>query len=120
MSKLTEEQWGKKNNIYYFSKLLEHNGHNIGLTGYGKDEDNIENMSVECLDCNEVLMDFEESYEKPMDELCEIAHKKLKAKCKKLNIIMDKRDENGDLHYTEKAQDIFNKILDDLDYKFNK
>ncbi len=55
----------------------------------------------------------------PMDELCELAHEKLVKKCKKLNIIVEEAHENGDIHYTEEAQDIFNVILDELDDKYN-
>ena len=55
-----------------------------------------------------------------MDELCEMAHKKTKKECERLNIIMDKTDDEGGLYYTDKAQDIFNKILDGLDFKHNK
>lgn len=56
---------------------------------------------------------------KSMDELCEMAHKKVKEECGRLNIPMDKVDDNGDVCYADKAQNIFNKILDELDFKYN-
>ena len=56
-----------------------------------------------------------------MDELCQLAHKQLKKECKKLNIKMDKKpNKDGEVFYTNKAQDIFNKILDELDNKYNQ
>ena len=49
-------------------------------------------------------------------EICEKAHEKLKVKCKRLNIIMDKEaDENGNIHYTDQAQDMFDNIRDEIE-----
>ena len=60
----------KKETKYYFNKLKYHVGHSIEIVGYEysidktslypSDEDKEwENISIECLDCNEVLIDFE-------------------------------------------------------------
>lgn len=38
---------------YEFKRLHSHLGHRVECVGYGQDE--IINMSIECLDCNEVL-----------------------------------------------------------------
>ena len=55
-------------NKYYFNKLKEHIGHSIEIVGYAKgaigfyptdEEIDWENISIECLDCNEVLIDFD-------------------------------------------------------------
>ena len=55
-----------------------------------------------------------------MDELCELANAETKKKCQKLKIKLDYTDKDGVLIYHEKAQDIFNKVLDKLDDKYNK
>jgi len=39
-----------------YKELKEHLGHNISCVSYGK-----ENISLECEDCNEVLIDFEKN-----------------------------------------------------------
>ena len=54
-----------------------------------------------------------------MDEVCELAHEKTKAECKRLNITMDKDDGDDCTIYTDKAQDIFNDFYDDVDNEFN-
>jgi hypothetical protein len=56
-----------KESKYYYDKLKEHLGHAIEITHYSakysdpSDDTNVtaENISIECLDCNEVLIDFE-------------------------------------------------------------
>lgn len=57
---------GKDN--YMFDKLKEHVGHSIVLVGYGDykekklltwDIPEFINVSIECLDCNEVLIDYD-------------------------------------------------------------
>lgn len=60
----------KSDQKYYFNKLKEHIGHSIEIVGYSKAKDNSHlyptdeetdwlNISVECIDCNEVLIDFD-------------------------------------------------------------
>lgn len=56
----------KKEQKYYFDKLLAHVGHSIEIAAYGKKLENdklittdIYDISVECIDCNEVLINFE-------------------------------------------------------------
>ncbi len=57
---------------YYFNKLKDHIGHSIEVVGYARakdkshvyptdEEKDWEDISVECLDCNEVLIDFDRS-----------------------------------------------------------
>ena len=57
-------------NNYMFDKLAQHIGHAIEIVGYCKAKDDShlfpvdeeldwENVSVECLDCNEVLIDYD-------------------------------------------------------------
>ena len=41
-----------------FKTLLAHRGHEIEITTYGVG-DTVFNVSLECLDCNEVLLDFD-------------------------------------------------------------
>jgi uncharacterized protein with PIN domain len=41
---------------FNFEELKRHVGHKIVCVGYGQDE--IVNVAVECLDCNEVLIDY--------------------------------------------------------------
>jgi len=41
---------------YKFKELKEHIGHNIVCVGYGKP---IQNVAIECEDCNEVLFDYD-------------------------------------------------------------
>ncbi len=59
---------------YMFSKILEHAGHDIEIATYGQAKDNshlyatedrfdIENVSIECITCNEVLIDFDKEEE---------------------------------------------------------
>ena len=56
----------KKN--YMFDKLKEHIGHSIEIVGYGNgkiglyatlETTDFVNVSIECLDCNEVLIDYD-------------------------------------------------------------
>jgi hypothetical protein len=51
----------KKERKYYFDKLKEHSGHSICIATYGRTSlsEDVESLSIECLDCNEVLIDFE-------------------------------------------------------------
>lgn len=51
---------------YMYEKLSFHIGHSIEIVGYGKSTfepyatiKDYENVSIECLDCNEVLIDYE-------------------------------------------------------------
>ena len=49
-----------------FNKLKAHVGHNIEIVTYGltsKEDDQV-NVSIECLDCNEVLIDFDKNDER--------------------------------------------------------
>lgn len=41
-----------------FKELLAHVGHNIECVTYGNDDD-IVNVSLECVDCDEVLLDID-------------------------------------------------------------
>jgi len=43
-----------------YNKLKEHLGHNIECASYGKD---LENISIECTDCNEVLVSHDKEPE---------------------------------------------------------
>lgn len=58
----------KKERNYFFNKLAEHVGHSIDIVGYQLGEltrqptfnpKDYANISIECIDCNEVLIDFE-------------------------------------------------------------
>lgn len=40
-----------------YTDLVQHLGHNIECVGYGKSTP-FENVALECVDCNEVLMDY--------------------------------------------------------------
>ena len=44
-----------------YKKLKEHIGHNIECVSYGKQGDNV---SIECMDCNQVLIDYDKPEEK--------------------------------------------------------
>lgn len=48
----------KKNENPMFKKLNQHVGHAVEVVGYGVNGQN-QNISIECLDCNEVLYDVE-------------------------------------------------------------
>ena len=60
-----------KEKKYYFNKLKEHIGHSIEIVGYGgktesvpylyptHEEIDFVNISIECIDCNKVLIDFD-------------------------------------------------------------
>ena len=41
-----------------FNKLLSHAGHLIEIVTYG-DLDNPQNVAIECIDCNEVIVDMD-------------------------------------------------------------
>ena len=41
-----------------FNKLLSHAGHRIEIVTYGTLDD-IRNVSIECVDCNEVIVDMD-------------------------------------------------------------
>ena len=49
-------EWKNKE---YFDKALLHVGHKVVLATYLDFLDNPQNVSVECEDCNEVIIDFE-------------------------------------------------------------
>lgn len=42
-----------------FEDLLNHQGHHIECAVYGTEAKGIVNVAVECMDCSEVLMDFD-------------------------------------------------------------
>jgi hypothetical protein len=43
--------------------LKHHIGHKVVVVGYGGDEDgDFANVAIECEDCNEVLVDFDQPY----------------------------------------------------------
>ena len=42
--------------------LRKHIGHKIVIVGYGNPEEAPENIALECEDCNEVLVDFNEPF----------------------------------------------------------
>jgi hypothetical protein len=48
---------------YTFSDLNRHVGHRIECVNYG---DPPVNASVECMDCNEVILDFDKADEQPL------------------------------------------------------
>ena len=62
-----------KNKNYIFNKLREHIGHSIDIVGYSNSNldllhptfeyEDVVNVSIECLDCNEVLIDYEKEDE---------------------------------------------------------
>ena len=39
--------------------ILLHKGHSLTIVTYGKDEDDVQNIALECETCNEVLWDSE-------------------------------------------------------------
>lgn len=41
--------------VYDFNSLKDHVGHNIEVVLYGEDR----NVSIECITCNEVLLDYD-------------------------------------------------------------
>ena len=41
-----------------YSELVEHTGHNVECAWYG-DKSNPHNVAVECMDCYEVLLDYD-------------------------------------------------------------
>jgi hypothetical protein len=44
---------------YNFETLLEHVGHAVEIVTYGNSREHIYNVAIECTDCNEVLLDYE-------------------------------------------------------------
>ena len=55
----------------------------------------------------------------PMDMKCDLAEALTARECRLREITIDKRKKNGDLNYTEQAQDIFNYFLDLVDNTLN-
>ena len=47
----------------FMRKAVDHLGHELTLTGYVGADDEIENVALECLDCNEVLVDFDVDFD---------------------------------------------------------
>lgn len=52
-----------------FKELLAHKGHRLAITTYSEDGKYIENVALECLRCNEVLMDFDNPM--PREPFCQ-------------------------------------------------
>ena len=50
---------------YNFQTLLGHVGHNVEVVTYGNPAVNV---SIECMDCNEVLLSYDEYEEEPDEE----------------------------------------------------
>ena len=48
--------------VFAFEELKIHIGHKIVCVSYGE-EDDPENVAIECEDCNEVLLDFDKQEE---------------------------------------------------------
>lgn len=49
--------------------LRKHVGHPIILVGYGRDEDeDFANVAIECVDCGEVILDFEQPFFDELDD----------------------------------------------------
>ena len=57
-----------QNKNYMFNKLIPHIGHSIEVVGYAAgtngmyatlDLRDYQNVAIECLDCNEVLIDYD-------------------------------------------------------------
>lgn len=48
-----------KMSVNNFSGLLEHLGHQIEIIGHGESENNLEDICIACMDCNTILMCFE-------------------------------------------------------------
>jgi len=44
---------------YGFEKLKEHIGHEIECVGYFNKENELVNVSIECADCCEVIIDYD-------------------------------------------------------------
>ena len=53
----TNERENRYNTLLW-DELKKHRGHHVSITSYG-DWDNPKNISVECEDCNEVILDAE-------------------------------------------------------------
>jgi len=51
-------------------------------------------------------------------DICEEAHKRTEQECKEKGIMLDTIDVKGDIRYTEKAQDIFNRHFDEVEEEF--
>lgn len=47
-----------------YTELRRHIGHHIVCVGYGNPEENPANVAVECEDCNEVILDYDDDTEK--------------------------------------------------------
>lgn len=48
--------------VHSFKDLVQHHGHDVVVMSYG-DSDDIQNVAIECLDCNEVLFNFDKDDE---------------------------------------------------------
>lgn len=57
-------------------------------------------------------MSTENEYTVTMADVCELAHELTVTECERLKIEVDAEQENGDIRYTEEAQDVFNKYCD--------
>lgn len=42
-----------------FSELVAHKGHDVTVITYGKDDDNVWNVAIECEKCGTVLLDYD-------------------------------------------------------------
>lgn len=45
--------------VINFKELKRHIGHDIECVYYGESKEEAQNVAIECNDCNEVLMDFD-------------------------------------------------------------
>jgi len=50
--------------VMTFEELTEHIGHHIVCVGYGLNEQEIQNVAIECETCSEVLLDYDKEQEK--------------------------------------------------------
>lgn len=55
------KSWGYKMGVRNFSDLKKHLGHKLSCVSYnGETLDDIRNVAIECEDCNEVLVDYDQ------------------------------------------------------------
>ncbi len=72
-----------------FNDLYAHYGHKVVIAAYGDVRGkvlkrNIENIAVECLDCNEVLLDFDNpSWKQKKESGCKSSAKSANRKSRK-------------------------------------
>ena len=45
--------------VFDFDSLVEHRGHQIEVNVYGTPDGGLYNVAVECMDCNEILLDYD-------------------------------------------------------------